>query len=255
MDDSRFDNLSRTFGRCSRRGFLTAAGAAALAALLGRNGQDVALAKKKKRKRKSKKRMMRPAPLGCIPNCAGKACGGDGCGGSCGTCLSDSVCEDGRPCNVSCEGGQCLCLARSHECTPNLCCREGAACVHGACGACPAGSDPCAASSSFVCGNGPPNCEAPCRCVTSVEPGARTTCSSLTGLCHNCNSDEDCTNALVGTQGVCIDVSGCPNGETCSETEGRKCVVEGCIELNCPATQAAAGDSLLDRESGPGRRG
>jgi len=32
---------------------------------------------------------------GCIPNCSGKACGDDGCGGSCGSCASGSLCVDG----------------------------------------------------------------------------------------------------------------------------------------------------------------
>ena len=32
---------------------------------------------------------------GCVPNCAGKSCGDDGCGGSCGTCGSTYTCSSG----------------------------------------------------------------------------------------------------------------------------------------------------------------
>jgi hypothetical protein len=35
----------------------------------------------------------------CIPNCAGRICGDNGCGGSCGTCVS----------NANCQGGICYC--------------------------------------------------------------------------------------------------------------------------------------------------
>jgi len=32
----------------------------------------------------------------CVPSCAGKACGGDGCGGACGTCEAALFCHDGQ---------------------------------------------------------------------------------------------------------------------------------------------------------------
>jgi hypothetical protein len=32
----------------------------------------------------------------CTPDCAGKMCGDDGCGGSCGTCTSPDTCENGQ---------------------------------------------------------------------------------------------------------------------------------------------------------------
>lgn len=33
---------------------------------------------------------------GCVPNCAGLTCGDDGCGGSCGTCEENFTCVDGH---------------------------------------------------------------------------------------------------------------------------------------------------------------
>ena len=44
----------------------------------------------------------------CVPNCAGRECGDDGCGGSCGTCPPDEGCVDGRcVCVPDCTGLEC----------------------------------------------------------------------------------------------------------------------------------------------------
>src|SRR5262245_51696068 len=32
---------------------------------------------------------------GCVPDCGGAHCGSDGCGGSCGTCATGTVCDLG----------------------------------------------------------------------------------------------------------------------------------------------------------------
>lgn len=34
----------------------------------------------------------------CTPDCTGKTCGDDGCGGSCGSCEWDNICVDGQCC-------------------------------------------------------------------------------------------------------------------------------------------------------------
>jgi len=36
-----------------------------------------------------------PAACACLPDCAGKECGGDGCGGSCGQCVEPAMCGGG----------------------------------------------------------------------------------------------------------------------------------------------------------------
>jgi hypothetical protein len=38
---------------------------------------------------------------GCQPACAGKQCGGDGCGGSCGTCPAGKKCSSDGSCSVT----------------------------------------------------------------------------------------------------------------------------------------------------------
>jgi len=48
-------------------------------------------------------------PSGCVPQCAGKDCGDDGCGGSCGSCGSDESCGSDGKCTdkCSCVGKSC----------------------------------------------------------------------------------------------------------------------------------------------------
>ncbi len=43
-----------------------------------------------------------------LPDCSGKVCGSDGCGGSCGTCKSPKTCKSGKcKCIPDCAGKQC----------------------------------------------------------------------------------------------------------------------------------------------------
>lgn len=60
----------------------------------------------------------------CVPDCTGRVCGSNGCGGSCGTCKPNEVCQ----------GGVCLCVpdCAGRECGPDGC---GGTCKPG----CPAG--------------------------------------------------------------------------------------------------------------------
>jgi MYXO-CTERM domain-containing protein len=44
----------------------------------------------------------------CQPDCTGAVCGGDGCGGSCGSCPGSEVCQNGQ-CVASCDPGYELC--------------------------------------------------------------------------------------------------------------------------------------------------
>lgn len=50
------------------------------------------------------------SPPACAPDCGGKACGNDGCGGSCGGCPSGSTCSpDGTTCNSIPVCGDSIC--------------------------------------------------------------------------------------------------------------------------------------------------
>lgn len=53
---------------------------------------------------------MDPMNACCIPNCAGRGCGDDGCGGTCGSCSNGAVCISFRceqPCVPRCTGLEC----------------------------------------------------------------------------------------------------------------------------------------------------
>jgi cysteine-rich repeat protein len=94
----------------------------------------------------------------CTANCAGKVCGGDGCGGSCGDCADDA----------SCVSGQCVteCLA---DCDGKACGDDGCG---GECGSCGA-SETCEAGACVQAGCGPdPSCE--CILESCVEPDQLT---------------------------------------------------------------------------------
>lgn len=70
----------------------------------------------------------------CQPNCSGKTCGSDGCGGSCGACETDSTCFSNQACckldcsNIECGTDNCggeNCgskCATDQTCTNNTCC-------------------------------------------------------------------------------------------------------------------------------------
>ena len=68
---------------------------------------------------------------GCIPRCAGRECGSDGCGGQCGLCPQGMTCDwNGRceaSCKPRCEDRQCGpdgCGGSCGVCTPPLACDE-----------------------------------------------------------------------------------------------------------------------------------
>ena len=110
----------------------------------------------------------------CVPDCAGRECGADGCGGSCGTCpaaaptCSSGQCHDecapscsGRECGADGCGGWCgTCPAAAPYCMDGLCKPE---CIPscldkvcgddgcgGSCGRCPPETPPCEAGPAIA---------------------------------------------------------------------------------------------------------
>jgi hypothetical protein len=114
MDGERFDDLLRTYSHAagaSRRTLLSAL-AGGLAVLLGAGpAADVADAKRRRFKGRRKRKKVRGR---CIPSCANRTCGGDGCGGSCGYCGNNQICLNGT------------CVCRLKDCLNGLCCPSSA---------------------------------------------------------------------------------------------------------------------------------
>lgn len=135
MDPFRFDRLARHVGmgagrRTLVRGLLALAGLAALgptgaeAGSPGKRGDrkrrkgdpsaDVAATRKRRKRKKKTPR--------CEPNCDRRACGADGCGGSCGACQAPTTCDTRGRC-VGCENApQCATIAcRDAACAAGIC--------------------------------------------------------------------------------------------------------------------------------------
>jgi hypothetical protein len=102
MDARRFDQIARTFSTASSRRGVLARLTYGLAVALPFARLHHAEAKKRPTKKRRKKGARR-----CIPDCAGKVCGDDGCGGACGV-----PCPDTRVC----QGGTCVCAPGREEC-------------------------------------------------------------------------------------------------------------------------------------------
>lgn len=131
----------------------------------------------------------------CIPDCVGRQCGPDGCGGSCGDCDATRVCRGGNcicepdcagrqcgddgcgdscgECEVGsvCDGGKCVCAP---DCTDKECGDDGCG---GSCGECDAIGEACE-EGSCVCA---PFCQA-------RECGS----DGCGGSCGDCRSGFEC---------------------------------------------------------------
>lgn len=192
----------------------------------------------------------------CVPDCGGKECGPDGCGGVCGSCCDEQTCEDGMciggpGCEVSYDPGcggcpceSCVCEQDPYCCTvmwDDLCIEEcvaqcggcggqadcaGKECgsngCGGSCGECPGGWE-CTDSGECV-----DNCEADC---VGKECGG----DGCSGQCGECGEGAKCVDGLCLLPCDGVDFVGCCDGDVqhyCEEgfefkvdcgAEGLKC--------------------------------
>ncbi len=167
---------------------------------------------------------------GCTPQCSGRQCGADGCGGVCGQCLS------GQSCNTS--SGQCI-----SSCTPQCNGRQcGADGCGGVCGQCLSGqscnttSGQCISSCTPQCSGrqcGPDGCGGVCgQCLSGQS------CNTTTGQCA-ASCTPQCSGRQCGTDG-CGGVCGqCLSGQSCNaqgqcaaqcvpSCSGKACGDDGC---------------------------
>jgi hypothetical protein len=167
-----------------------------------------------------------PSGQCCAPNCAGRQCGPDGCGGdgTCGTCPSHLACNDAN--------GQCVCDARV---CPTGCCAGDGSCQPGTtdqlCGS--RGSRCRTCSAGRTCRNGSCECTpqlCPNGCCFNgggdglCEPGnARGLCGKNGEVCKICFEDQACHDG----QCVC-DPQLCQRGQECA---ANRCA---CTPHSCP---------------------
>ncbi len=151
----------------------------------------------------------------CIPNCAGRACGSDGCGGLCGNCPDSKTCDETT--------GQCLCVP---QCTDKECGPDGCG---GQCGTCPVAAPQCGddglchiqcdpACDGKECG--PDGCGGDC----GTCPLAAPICGE-DGICHL-----DCVPACDGKE---CGPDGCGGQCGTCEADSPVCTLEGLCQPLC----------------------
>jgi hypothetical protein len=144
----------------------------------------------------------------CTPNCTGKTCGDDGCGGSCGACTGGQTCSPAGTCTG---GGGCshpicstggaltsscdpcamqICAADSFCCSgswDNVCVGEVATVCHQSCG-----------GGGSTCSH--PICTTGAKLVKSCDPCATKICNADSFCCNN-TWDSTCVSEVASVCG------------------------------------------------------
>lgn len=200
---TRFDTLIRSLIRSrSRRDAVRVFSGSLLAGLLT-NDLRSGIAKKGKHGegKKHKKRTTNR----CIPTCAGRTCGDDGCGGSCGPCA-----------NGVCNAGNCTCPTSGTERCGSGCaqpCSGGQVRNPVTCGCCTPNEGGCTAENQCCSGNclldaqtvfclGRPSsqaCQFDAQC--NNPPCSGGICGQLAGT--ECQFSLQCRSGVCTVEGVC----------------------------------------------------
>ena len=161
----------------------------------------------------------------CEPQCAGKECGDDGCGGVCGDCGPQGSCEaDSCICQSYCVGKECGddgCGGSCGWCDTGFCteegtCQWGIGCVYGhqpTCGGCSCEECVCAMM---------PSC-----CNSSWDWGCASLCAMT---CEGCDAISTCGDGQCQAEskencGTCPGDCECPGGTYC---DGQWCRTDYC---------------------------
>ncbi len=132
-------------------------------------------------------------PPSCVPQCSGKECGDNGCGGFCGLCPANKSCTDGQcGCDDSCTTRECGnndCGNSCGECTGGAVCDPEGRCCNRDCAGKTCGDDGCGGS---------------CGTCTGANVCIQGQCGVDSGLgciirTQSCTNDGDCT----GVEDVC----------------------------------------------------
>ena len=200
---------------------------------------------------------------GCTPQCNGKECGSDGCGGTCGQCADNESCQNSKcvptECKPDCAGKQCGsdgCGGTCGECEPGKNCNNGK-CAGGCqpdCAGMQCGDDGCGGSCGtcapgFFCNDGhcQKECEPDCFGKKCGPDGCGGTCGqcppnffcTAEGHCDP-QCQPNCAGKQCGTDGCGGLCGSCPFGQTCDnghcqdenicnpDCGGKQCGDDGC---------------------------
>lgn len=174
----------------------------------------------------------------CVPQCAGKACGDDGCGGSCGQCASNEACGSDF---------QCQCVP---QCNGKACGSDGCG---GACGTCGV-DEQCNASGQCEC---KPQCDGK-TCGPDGCGGFCGFCDASTQICmpdQTCCSRQ-CTGKDCGDDGCGGTCGDCSGGQTCG-ADGKcftkcepNCLGKQCGDDGCGGSCGTCTDGFCDKALG-----
>ena len=154
----------------------------------------------------------------CVPNCGGKNCGADGCGGTCGECGEEEFCNINQTCQ---EKTQCGEIPAIGCCLDNVLfyCQSDSQVIQLNCGLEPCGWDTNAldGAGAYTCG------------VAGAEPSGKESHScdgSCYPVCHGKTCGGDGCGGSCGT---------CPEGIECIDNQcfDENICVPSCIEKQC----------------------
>jgi hypothetical protein len=185
----------------------------------------------------------------CTPNCAGRQCGDDGCGGSCGTCPTGQSCNASGQCVAGTAGAQGdLCTSDPEICQSGLDCvgfgaEYGAYCT-----------SQCSCSAGTGCPTGSPQSECmwqdqagtTCWCGYECPSQSASACpgGGVGWTCLNVGQAEpfyaciptagacvpNCTGRVCGDDGCGGSCGTCQTGQSCNNSTGQ-CVAGSCSEV------------------------
>ncbi len=180
----------------------------------------------------------------CVPECAGRACGDDGCGGDCGACDGGRVCDVSGACVAPpAECGDDACGA-DEDCATcpadcGACCGDGACAGGENCATCPAD---CACPAGEACDAAARRCEAECapRCDGRVcgDDGCGGSCGACDEVCTDdgrCVADcaPACDGRVCGGDGCGGSCGVCPQGDRCTDGDCVPVCVPACGDRVC----------------------
>jgi len=199
----------------------------------------------------------------CTPNCAGKACGDNGCGGSCGTCTTGYTCSAAGQCicTPNCSGKNCGadgCGGSCGTCTTGYTCNTAGVCVSTCTSTCSAAQlntyqclsgQSCPLVGGYTCSS-VQQCQQPqigCYQWVTTKPCLSTeTCNAATGTCVS-TCTPSCIGKTCGDNGCGGSCGTCGNGYTCN-------AAGQCIATATPDTDAAtclAATDMTPKTSSP----
>lgn len=219
----------------------------------------------------------------CVPDCTGRQCGQDGCGGTCGTCegaarfcvdgqcvMGDPPMCDGKMCGADGMGGSCGSCPDGWECTGGLCSPVGGGCgdlgtegrcVNGWAVTCVRGKsqhDDCPYKACrFSSGSGHVSCQTPlclsdCFGKTCGDDGCGASCGK-------CSSEENCDEDSVCLRNSYLQYQCDPSysspfclGHTLVNCQNNKWVLTPCLEQGLICGPSGCGGLPTCRPVWPG---